>query len=256
MRSARHTTAPRDGRDLPAGADRRRHREAYVDNLQAGARRAAKAGRTLLIEPINPRDIPGYFLNTQAEAHAIRDEVGEPNLKVQMDFYHAQIVEGDLAMTFRTHVGGIGHVQIAGVPGRNEPDRGEVNYAYLFNLVDEVGYEGWVGCEYRPRGRTEDGLGWLTTWRQGRQPRMNIVITGGAGFLGRRLAETLLARGVCAARTAATRRSTDHARRRRAGRRTSPTPRRPDHWRHRRPSAARTRRSTPRPRPSSISPRS
>ena len=153
---------------LPAGADRRRHREAYVANLKAGAQRAAKAGRTLLIEPINPRDIPGFFLNTQAEAHAIREEVGEPNLKVQMDFYHAQIVGGDLAVTFRTHVGGIGHVQIAGVPERSEPDRGEVNYEYLFNLMDDVGYEGWIGCEYRPSGRTEDGLGWLTTWRQGR----------------------------------------------------------------------------------------
>jgi len=154
---------------LPGGADRDRHREAYVANLKAGARRAATAGRTLLIEPINPRDIPGFFLNTQAEAHAIRQEVGEANLRVQMDFYHAQIVGGDLAVTFRTHLGGIGHVQIAGVPARTEPDRGEVNYEYLFSLMDEVGYDGWVGCEYRPHGRTEDGLGWLATWRQGRQ---------------------------------------------------------------------------------------
>ncbi len=171
-----------------------------------GRERAAKAGRTLLIEPINPRDIPGFFLNTQAEAHAIRAEVGEPNLKVQMDFYHAQIVGGDLAVTFRTHVGGIGHVQIAGVPDRSEPDRGEVNYEYLFNLMDDVGYEGWVGCEYRPSGRTEDGLGMVDHVAPGTPPRMNIVITGGSGFLGRRLAETLLARGVLTrSRTDATR---------------------------------------------------
>ena len=127
-----------------------------------------RQGRTLLIEPINPRDIPGFFLNTQAEAHAIREEVGEPSLRVQMDFYHAQIVEGDLATTFTEYLDHIGHVQIAGVPARNEPDRGEVNYEYLFNLMDELNYAGWVGCEYRPAGRTEDGLGWFNTWRQGR----------------------------------------------------------------------------------------
>jgi hydroxypyruvate isomerase len=153
---------------MPAGANRRRHRETYVNNLKTAAQHVAKHGRTLLIEAINPRDIPGFFLNTQAEAHAIREEVAEASLKVQMDFYHAQIVGGDLATTFRKYFDGIGHVQIAGVPARSEPDRGEVNYEYLFSLMDEVGYAGWVGCEYRPAGRTEDGLGWLNTWRQGR----------------------------------------------------------------------------------------
>lgn len=153
---------------MPAGADRGRHRNVYVRNLTAAAHEVAKCGRTLLVEPINPRDIPGFFLNSQAEAHAIRDEIAEPSLKVQMDFYHAQIVGGDLAMTFRKYFDGIGHVQIAGVPARGEPDRGEVNYGYLFSLMDELGYAGWVGCEYRPTGRTEDGLGWLNAWRQGR----------------------------------------------------------------------------------------
>jgi len=90
------------------------------------------------------------------------------DLKVQMDFYHAQIVEGDLETTFRTYFDGIGHVQIAGVPARSEPDRGEVNYGHLFRLMDELGYAGWVGCEYRPGGRTEDGLQWLNPWRHGR----------------------------------------------------------------------------------------
>jgi hydroxypyruvate isomerase len=146
---------------VAAGADRRIHRECYLGNLRHAARAAAKHGISVLIEPINGRDMPGYFVHTQAEAHALREESGEPNVKVQMDFYHAQIVEGDLAHTFKKHFDGIGHVQIASVPSRNEPDDGEVNYPYLFRLLDELGYEGWIGCEYRPRGKTEDGLGWL-----------------------------------------------------------------------------------------------
>lgn len=148
---------------LPQGAERSLYRETYIKNVRYAARELAKHGCMLLIEPINPRDIPGYFLNSQVEGHAIRAAVGESNVKVQMDFYHAQIVEGDLAMTFRKHFDGIGHVQIASVPDRNEPDDGEVNYRYLFRLLDELGYDGWVGCEYRPRGRTEDGLGWMNT---------------------------------------------------------------------------------------------
>jgi hydroxypyruvate isomerase len=146
---------------LPAGADRKRHREVFVANLRYAAKALAGEGRTLLIEPINTRDFPGYFLNTQAEAHAIREDVDEPNLKVQMDFYHAQIVEGDLSVTLKKYVAQIGHVQIAGVPERHEPDQGEVDYRHIFRLLDQLGYGGWVGCEYRPRGRTEDGLGWL-----------------------------------------------------------------------------------------------
>lgn len=146
---------------VPAGADRQRHRAVFIDNLRYAARELAAHGITLLIEPINPRDMPGYFLSSQGEAHAIREAVGEPNLQVQLDFYHAQIVEGDLAVGLRKHFAGVGHVQIAGVPERHEPDEGEVDYAYLFRLLDELGYEGWVGCEYRPRGRTEDGLGWM-----------------------------------------------------------------------------------------------
>jgi hydroxypyruvate isomerase len=153
---------------VPNGADLRIHREVYLGNLRHAAREVGKHGIDLLIEPINGRDMPGYFLHTQAEAHALRAESGQPNVKVQMDFYHAQIVEGDLATTFRNNFGGIGHVQIASVPARNEPDDGEVNYPYLFRLLDELGYEGWIGCEYRPRGTTQDGLGWLAAaTRQG-----------------------------------------------------------------------------------------
>ena len=148
---------------LPAGADRAAHRAVFLDNLRHAARALAPHGITLLIEPINTRDMPGYFLATQTEAHAIREELAEPNLKVQMDLYHAQIMEGDLAMTLRKFHPHVGHVQIAGVPERHEPDEGEVDYRYLFRLLDELGYAGWVGCEYRPRGRTEDGLGWLAS---------------------------------------------------------------------------------------------
>ncbi|MBK4737758.1 2-oxo-tetronate isomerase [Noviherbaspirillum pedocola] len=147
---------------VPNGASRERHREVFVDNLRYAARELGRHGITLLIEPINGRDMPGYFLHRQADAHAICEAVGEPNLKVQMDLYHAQIVEGDLAMSLRKYIAGVGHVQIASVPERNEPDDGEVNYPYLFRLLDALGYDGWVGCEYRPRGRTEDGLKWMT----------------------------------------------------------------------------------------------
>jgi hydroxypyruvate isomerase len=146
---------------FPAGADRAKHRATYVENVRYAAQELAKHGRMLVIEPINLRDIPGYFINTQAEGHAICQEIGLPNLKVQMDFYHCQIVEGDLTMTFKNNFAGIGHVQIASVPTRNEPDQGEINYRHIFKLLDEMGYDGWVGCEYKPRGRTEDGLGWL-----------------------------------------------------------------------------------------------
>ncbi len=150
---------------FPAGADRAKHRAVYVENVRYAAQELAKHGRMLVIEPINPRDIPGYFINTQAEGHAICKEIGLPNLKVQMDFYHCQIVEGDLTMTFKNNFAGVGHVQIASVPTRNEPDQGEINYRHIFKLLDEMGYDGWVGCEYRPRGRTEDGLGWLEALR-------------------------------------------------------------------------------------------
>lgn len=146
---------------LPAGADRELHRSVFVNNIGLAARELAKHGLTLVIEPINSRDMPGYFLSTQAEGHAIRKEINEPNLKVQMDFYHAQIMEGDLSMTFRNNFDGIGHIQIASVPARHEPDEGEVNYPHLFRLLDEMDYTGYVGCEYRPRGKTEDGLAWF-----------------------------------------------------------------------------------------------
>lgn len=139
-------------------------REIYLANLAEAARRCAAQRIDLLIEPINTRDIPGYFLNRQADAHQIVAELGAANLKVQMDLYHCQIVEGDLAMRIREYLPGVGHFQIAGVPERHEPDLGELNYPYLFSLLDSLGYAGWIGCEYRPRGETSAGLGWLQPW--------------------------------------------------------------------------------------------
>ncbi|HRN07463.1 MAG TPA: hydroxypyruvate isomerase family protein [Ottowia sp.] len=155
-----------------AGADQESAaRSVYVSNLRWAATEAAKSGRTILIEPINPRDMPCFFLNRQDDAHAVVQEVGAPNLQVQMDLYHCQIVEGDVAMKLRQYLptGRVGHLQIAGVPERHEPDVGELNCAYLFEVIDEVaaqcGWQGWVGCEYRPRlgaepGGTSRGLGW------------------------------------------------------------------------------------------------
>ncbi|WP_110673971.1 2-oxo-tetronate isomerase [Salinicola sp. RZ23] len=147
------------------GVSHQAMREVYLENLRFAARKLAEQGRTLLIEPINTRDMPGYFLNHQAEAHALLAELGEPNVKVQMDFYHTQIMDGDIWKTYQRYRDGVGHIQIAGVPERHEPDTGEVNYPWLFGQLDAAGYAGWLGCEYRPRGETAAGLGWLAAWR-------------------------------------------------------------------------------------------
>ena len=152
---------------LPAGTDPAAHYPTYISNLRWAAQQAGKIGRDVLIEPINNRDMPGFFLSLQAQAHQVLADVGEPHLKVQMDLYHCQIMEGDLAMKIRQYLptGGVGHIQIAGVPQRHEPDLGEVNFSYLYALLDELGYQGAVGCEYRPAnkapGGTTAGLGWL-----------------------------------------------------------------------------------------------
>jgi 2-dehydrotetronate isomerase len=148
-----------------AGVDRARQRAVYVNNLAHAADQAAGLGVTIVIEPINTRDIPGFFLNRQDEAQAICAELGKPNLKVQFDLYHCQIVEGDLAMRLRRDMPNVGHIQIAGVPERHEPDTGEVNYGYLLSLIEDLGYSGWIGCEYRPAAATSAGLGWFAPWR-------------------------------------------------------------------------------------------
>ena len=157
---------------VPEGADRAAVRATYVNNLRWAAPLAARQGLDLLLEPINTRDIPRFFLNRQDHAHELVAEIGALNVKVQMDLYHCQVVEGDVAMKIRQYLptGHVGHFQIAGVPERHEPDVGEMNYPYLFRVIDEVsaqcGWTGWVGCEYRPArgtqpGGTSQGLGWL-----------------------------------------------------------------------------------------------
>jgi hydroxypyruvate isomerase len=162
---------------VPEGQERTALRPTYVENVRWAAREAAKQGVNVLLEPINTRDIPRFFLNRQDHAHELLAEIGEPNVQVQMDLYHCQIVEGDVAMKIRQYLptGRVGHFQIAGVPQRHEPDLGEMNYPYLFSVIDEVsaecGWQGWVGCEYRPArgaqpGGTSEGLGWLRAQRK------------------------------------------------------------------------------------------
>jgi hydroxypyruvate isomerase len=132
----------------------------FVRNLAVAADAAAAKNITLLIEPINPRDRPDYFLTRAEHATAIIAKVERQNLRIQFDFYHAQIVGGDLIRRFEKHFPLVGHVQVAAVPSRHEPDEGEVSYPAIFATLDRLGYDGWIGAEYRPRGRTEDGLGW------------------------------------------------------------------------------------------------
>jgi hydroxypyruvate isomerase len=152
-------------------------RDTYLANLRWAAQQAARSGRDVLIEPINTRDIPHFFLNRQADAHAIIEEIGQPNVKVQMDLYHCQIVEGDVASKIAAYLptGRVGHFQIAGVPQRHEPDIGELHHPHLFDVIDQVsaqcGWQGHIGCEYRPlkggqAGGTSAGLNWFTSATQ------------------------------------------------------------------------------------------
>ena len=132
----------------------------FLDNLKRAADLAAENKITLLIEPINARDRPNYFLNHVEHAADVIAKAGKPNIKMQFDFYHVQIVGGDLFYRLEKYMPVIGHLQCAAVPSRHEPDEGEVNYRAVFEAIDQLGYRGWIGAEYRPRARTEDGLGW------------------------------------------------------------------------------------------------
>ena len=152
----------------PQGHSRAELMALYIRRMSWAAERASKQGVDVLMEPINTRDIRDFFLNRQDEAHAVVAAVGAPNLKVQMDLYHCQIVEGDVAMKIRQYMptGNVVHIQIAGVPERFEPNIGEINYPYLFSLIKSLGYEGYIGCEYRPKIKntvndTSIGLDWL-----------------------------------------------------------------------------------------------
>ena len=133
----------------------------YVANLKRAAKAAAAAGIEVLIEPINRRDMPGFFLTRTEQARAVIAEVGEPNLRLQFDLYHRQIEQGDVATAIEKFAPLTGHYQIASPPDRGEPDDGEMNYTYLFKLIDRTGFDGWIGCEYRPRNGTVEGLKWV-----------------------------------------------------------------------------------------------
>jgi hydroxypyruvate isomerase len=145
----------------PADVPEERQRTTLVANLKFAALKLKEAGIKLLIEPINTRDIPGFYLTHSRQALGIIDEVASDNLFLQYDIYHMQIMEGDLARTIEANLARIPHMQLADNPGRNEPGTGEINYPFLFDLVDRLGYRGWIGCEYKPKTTTEAGLGWI-----------------------------------------------------------------------------------------------
>jgi hydroxypyruvate isomerase len=146
---------------LPHGVSREFAWATLVENLGYAATILAAAGLRLMLEPVNVHDVPGFFISRSAEFEALRREVGNPNLHLQYDCYHMQLMEGDLGHTIERLLPLIGHVQVADVPGRHEPGTGEINYAHVFALLDQLGYEGWIGCEYRPATTTAAGLGWL-----------------------------------------------------------------------------------------------
>jgi hydroxypyruvate isomerase len=153
---------------VPAGNDPAACKATLIENLKYAADQLAPLHLTLLLEAINTRDMPGFVVSTQKDSAAVCAAVGAPNLKMQMDLYHMQVMEGDLAMCLKRYADRCGHIQIAGCPERNEPDTGEIRYEYIYRVIDQLGYTGWLGCEYRPAGKTMDGLGW---WRAAQSSR-------------------------------------------------------------------------------------
>jgi hydroxypyruvate isomerase len=152
----------------PRNVDPGDARETFIRNLQFAAPRLKEHGIRLLIEPVNSRDIPGFFLSYSRQALDIIRAVGSDNLFLQYDIYHAQVMEGDLARTIEEHLASIPHIQIADNPGRHEPGTGEINFDFLFRHIDRLGYQGWIGCEYRPRAGTDAGLGWAKPYLEAR----------------------------------------------------------------------------------------
>lgn len=146
---------------MPQGADAKKHHDTLVSNLKFAASALKNEGIKLLIEPINTRDIPGFFLTHTKQAIDIIAEVGSDNLYDQYDIYHMQIMEGDLARTIEANLAKIAHIQLADNPNRNEPGTGEINYPFLYEFIDKIGYKGWIGAEYKPKTNTVAGLGWL-----------------------------------------------------------------------------------------------
>ena len=145
----------------PEGVELGLLRKTFIANLKYAAAELKKTNIKLLIEPINTFDIPGFYLSKTEQALDILNEVGSDNLYIQYDIYHAQRMEGELSKTLEKNITKIAHIQLADNPGRHEPGTGEINYAYLFKLIDKIGYAGWIGCEYKPSNQTESGLGWI-----------------------------------------------------------------------------------------------
>ena len=149
----------------PKGVAPEKVHETLVKNLKFAAAEMKKAGIPLVVEAINTRDIPGFHLTNTKQAIALLDEVGADDIFFQYDIYHMQIMEGDLTPTIRANISRIKHIQLADNPGRHEPGTGEINYPFLFKAIDETGYDGWIGCEYKPKTTTDEGLGWFAPYK-------------------------------------------------------------------------------------------
>lgn len=150
---------------MPDGVEAAQARRALIENLRFAAEATRRVGIELLLEPLNTRDVPDFFIDTPRAGFELIAEVGSDNLRLQYDIYHAQIMAGDLARTLQTHLLQIGHIQLADVPGRHEPGTGEINFDFLLRHLDAIGYAGWIGCEYLPAGRSEDSFDWMKPWR-------------------------------------------------------------------------------------------
>lgn len=146
---------------VPEGLSQSEAHKVFIDNIRYAADKLAEENIILLMEMINTKDVPGFFLKTTAQALDILEEVNHPNIKIQYDIYHMQKMEGELARTIEANIDNIKHMQLADNPGRHEPGTGEINYPFLFEFIDQLPYEGWIGCEYAPAAGTEEGLGWL-----------------------------------------------------------------------------------------------
>jgi hydroxypyruvate isomerase len=154
---------------VPTGTDLDLLETTLVENLRWAAPRCADRGVKLLLEPINLRDIPGFFLSTTSHAERLLERVGHDNLYIQYDVYHMQVMQGDLIPTYQRLRDRIAHIQIADNPGRNEPGTGEISYAFVLSEIDRLGYDGWIGCEYKPKTTTTEGLDWMLPYREGRR---------------------------------------------------------------------------------------
>ena len=160
----------------PNGADPKVLYETFTENLRFTANQLEQSGIRLLIEPINTRDIPGFFLKGTQQAVEIIRDVGSSNLKLQYDVYHMQIMEGDLASTIERNLDLIGHIQVAENPGRHEPGTGEINFDFLFDFLDSIEYQGWIGCEYKPKTTTVEGLEWFEAYRARQKPTARRIV--------------------------------------------------------------------------------